>query len=209
VFREIVNGWSRVMLHVASSHVSTRESAQEVVQDTWVAVLRGLDDFEGRSTFRTWVFGILGNIARTRGVRERRMMPFSSMIDGADEDSAAWGQPAVSPERFRPAGQPWPGHWTDAGAPSRWDDWPADAAASHELRSRLQSAMAQLAPRQRAVLALRDVEGCSSDEVCRLLDLSAGNQRILLHRARSRMRALLEEYAEQVQPLHLADPHGG
>jgi RNA polymerase sigma-70 factor (ECF subfamily) len=210
MFREIVDSWSRVMLHVARSHVSTQEVAEEVVQDTWVAVLRGLDDFEGRSTFRTWVFQILGNIARSRGVRERRVVPLSSLVNRSEDDPATRGAPAVSPDRFRPAGQPWPGHWTDAGAPSRWDDWPAESAASHELRGRLQTAMGRLPPRQRAVLALRDVEGCSSDEVCRLLGLSAGNQRILLHRARTRMRALLEEYADLVQPAaRVTGPHVG
>jgi len=191
-FTEVVDAWTPVLLRVALLHVSTRASAEEVVQDTWLAVIQGLDGFEGRSSLRTWVFRILENRARTRGVREARAVPWSSAF-GEDGAGAADGGPTVDPARFRGADDRWPRHWTAAGLPTPWEPQPEDAAVAAEIRRELGAALAELPLRQRAVVELRDVHGLSSDEVCERLGLSPGNQRILLHRGRARLRARLEQ----------------
>ncbi|HET7475996.1 MAG TPA: RNA polymerase sigma factor [Dermatophilaceae bacterium] len=187
-FAEIVSGWSAVMLRVARGHVSTDASAQEVVQDTWLAVIRGLDRFEGRSTLRTWVFAILKNLARTRGAREARAVPWSSLSPSEDTG------PAVDERRFRGPDDEWPGHWAPLAGPRRWEPSPEDRAVAEEIRSELSAGIAELPERQRAVVSLRDVHGLSADEVCSLLGLSPGNQRVLLHRARSQLRRRLEVF---------------
>ncbi|RFU21570.1 RNA polymerase sigma factor [Geodermatophilus marinus] len=189
-FAELVDTWSPVMLRVAMLHVSSRASAEEVVQETWLAVVRQLDRFEGRSSLRTWAFRILENLARTRGRREARTLPWSSAFPGDGEGDG--GGPTVDPARFRGAGDRWPRHWTDAGAPVAWEPPPEDAAVAAEVRRELRAALDELPPRQRAVVELRDVLGLSSDEVCARLALTPGNQRILLHRGRARLRARLE-----------------
>jgi RNA polymerase sigma-70 factor (ECF subfamily) len=160
--------------------------AEEVVQETWLAVIGGLDRFEERSTLKTWLFHILTNRAKTRGIRERRSVPFTSLGPGDDE-------PAVAPDRFQGEGDSWPGHW--ATPPRPWED-PERRLASLEARERLREAIAALPSVQQAVLTLRDVEGLESEEVCALLDLSPGNQRVILHRARARVRDALEGYME-------------
>jgi RNA polymerase sigma-70 factor (ECF subfamily) len=175
------------MLHVARGYVSTRASAEEVVQEAWVGVLHGLERFQGRSSFKTWVFRILVNTAKSRGLRESRSVPFTAVDRGEDES-----RPAVDVDRFRGAGDRWPGHWTDAGAPRPFDLDPDEAVLRREVRDELSRAIDRLPPRQRTVLVLRDVQGCSAREVCELLDISAANQRVLLHRARSGMRRVLE-----------------
>ena len=175
-FAEIVRAWSPTMLRVARAHVSTQDSAAEVVQETWLAVLRGLDGFEGRSSLKTWVFRILVNLAKTRGIKEKRSSPFSSLLP---EDEG----PTVDPERFQD------GAWSVAPT-----EWPDSALLRGEVRGLLTAAIDALPERHRAVLSLRDVEGLSSEEVCDLLDISAANQRVLLHRARAKVRAALEEY---------------
>jgi len=185
-FASVVDSWSGAMLHVARMYVSTVDSAQEVVQDAWLGVLRGLASFEGRSSLRTWVFRILVNTAKSRGVRERRVVPFSALLDAAED------APTVDPSRFRGLDEGWPGHWSDAGAPCSWPMTPESAVESAELRTLLSDVIATVPERQRVVLVLRDVQGCSSQEVCDLLDLSPENQRVLLHRARARARAVLE-----------------
>jgi RNA polymerase sigma-70 factor (ECF subfamily) len=158
--------------------------AEEVVQETWLGVLRGLDRFEGRSSLRTWVFRIAANIARTRAVRERRSLPFSS-LPGADE-------PAVDPDRFLPAGDPrFPGGW--ARGPAAWE-LPEERLLAGETREIIRAAIEALPPAQRLVVTLRDVEGWSADEACAALALTDGNQRVLLHRARSKLRAALERH---------------
>jgi RNA polymerase sigma-70 factor (ECF subfamily) len=190
-FAELVDAWSPVLLRVALQHVSTRASAEDVVQDTWLAVIRQLDRFEGRSSLRTWVFRILENQATTRGVREARTVPWSSAF-GSDEECRHSGS-TVDPGRFRGPDDRWPGGWTPAGRPTRWEPPPEDAAAAAEIRRDLGAALDELPERQRAVVELRDVHGLSSEEVCTQLGLSPGNQRILLHRGRARLRARLED----------------
>ena len=190
-FAELVRAWSPMLLRVALLHVSTRASAEEVVQDTWLAMIRQLDRFEGRSSLRTWVFRILENQARSRGVREARAVPWSSAFGATTPEEDAG--PTVAPSRFRGAEDQWPGGWTPAGRPTAWEPPPEDAAVAAEIRRELGSALDELPERQRAVVELRDVHGLSSDEVCNLLGLSPGNQRILLHRGRARLRTRLED----------------
>jgi RNA polymerase sigma-70 factor (ECF subfamily) len=190
-FVELVDAWTPVLLRVARLHVSTRASAEEVVQDTWLAVIGQLDRFEGRSSLRTWVFRILENRARSRGVREARAVPWSSAF--ADEADDVAGAPTVDPARFRGPDDRWPGGWTPAGRPAAWEPPPEDAAVAAEIRSELRAALDELPERQRTVVELRDVHGLSADEVCAQLGVSSGNQRILLHRGRARLRARLED----------------
>ena len=163
--------------------------AGEVVQDTWLAVLLGIDRFEGRSSLKTWIFRILMNKARTRGVREHRTVPVASI---GDDD---YETPGFGPERFRPADDPEAaGHW--ASLPTSWEDQPQERLASRETLDRVQDAIAALPPNLRQVLVLRDIEGWSSADVCDVLSLSPSNQRVLLHRARAKVRRDLESYFE-------------
>jgi RNA polymerase sigma-70 factor (ECF subfamily) len=189
-FAELVDAWSPMLLRVARLHVSTHASAEEVVQETWLAVIRQLDRFEGRSSLRTWVFRILENQARTRGVREARTVPWS-FGSGADEHEHAGA--TVDPARFRGRGDRWPGGWRPEGRPTAWEPPPEDAAMAAEVRRELRAALDELPVRQRTVVELRDVYGLSSEETCERLGLSPGNQRILLHRGRARLRARLEK----------------
>lgn len=184
-FAQLVDAWTPAMLHLARAHVATRESAADVVQDTWLAVIRGIGDFEGRSSLRTWVFRILTNIAKSRGVRERRTVPWGSLFD----DGPAG--PTVDPGRFRGPGDPYPGHWREF--PASWT-LPEASALDGEIRRLLYDVIDALPARQREVVSLRDVAGYTSEEVCDLLGLTAGNQRVLLHRGRAAVRASLESY---------------
>lgn len=183
-FARLVADWSRPMLLLARGFVSTEASAEEVVQDTWLAVVRGLDGFEGRSALRTWVYRILVNIAKTRGVREHRSIPWSSL---AGEDDG----PTVAPELFRGAEDQYAGGWRSF--PAEWSS-AEDGAIEAEARAQLRRALEHLPDRQRIVLTLRDVMGCSSEEVCDLLEVSPANQRVLLHRARAAARHTLATY---------------
>jgi len=188
-FDQLVRAWWPPMLRVARGFVSTDASAQEVVQDTWLVVIRGLAGFEGRSSLRTWVFRILVNIAKTRGVKEQQTIPLSAVA--ADEDTG----PTVDPSRFRDPGDPeWPRHWTPAGTPRRWDTDPEAEVIRGEVRDVVSAAVGALPPRQREVVVLRDVQGFDSGEVCELLRMTAENQRVLLHRGRAKVRAALEIY---------------
>ncbi|HEU4911359.1 MAG TPA: sigma-70 family RNA polymerase sigma factor [Actinomycetes bacterium] len=187
VFAEIVRAWSPVMMRVARFHVSTEASAEEVVQETWLAVIRGLDAFEGRSTVRTWVFRILTNLAKTRGVREARTVPMATLSSGDEADGV------VDPDRFRGPDDEWPGHWTSTGAPTSWPT-PESSVLGAEVRDRVAAALSVLPERQRVVVTLRDVHGLDSDEVCSALQISPANQRVLLHRGRAQVRAQLEDY---------------
>jgi RNA polymerase sigma-70 factor (ECF subfamily) len=184
-FAQIVERWSPAMLRVAVTFAGSA-SAEDVVQETWLAVINGLDRFEGRSSLRTWVFRILANRARTRGAGERRSVPWSAV----PADTAA----TVEAGRFRGPADPWPGHWTSAGAPRRWVPAPEDAAVAGEIRALLSAALNALPERQRDVVSLRDVHGLDSDEVCAALGITAANQRVLLHRGRARLRSELESY---------------
>jgi RNA polymerase sigma-70 factor (ECF subfamily) len=187
-FAQIVGGWSPMMRRVARSHVSTDASAEEIVQDTWLAVIRGLAGFEGRSSLRTWVFRILCNRAKTCGVREARSVPWSA-LGPSEVDS-----PTVDPDRFRAPDDQYPHNWTVVGAPRPWEPSPEGAALSREILHYLGEALTLLPERQRTVVTLRDVEGMSPEEVCEVLEITAANQRVLLHRARARLRAALEGY---------------
>jgi RNA polymerase sigma-70 factor, ECF subfamily len=194
-FAEIVRAWSPMMMHVARLYVSTDASAQEVVQEAWLAMIQGLDKFEGRSSLRTWMLAILGNIGRSRGVREARTVPLSSL--GPVEDDG----PAVDPDRFRGPDDKWPRNWTPLGKPQQWPRSPEEETMAAESRTQLENGLAELPERQRTVVTLRDVHGLSSEEVSSLLGLSAGNQRVLLHRGRSRLRGLLEWHFASGEPV--------
>jgi RNA polymerase sigma-70 factor (ECF subfamily) len=175
------------LLRVARVYVPSHAVAEEVVQETWLAVLEGIDRFEGRSALRTWIFGILTNIARTRAQRERRTLPLSAL-----QRPDAVPEAAVEPSRFRSPDDPtWPGHWSSP--PREWDA-PEERLLGGEVRAVLERALEALPPAQRAVMSLRDVEGWPADEVCNALGLTETNQRVLLHRARSKVRRALEEY---------------
>ena len=187
-FAEVVSSWSPMMLRVARGHVSTDASCEEVVQETWMAVVRGLGAFEGRSSLRTWVFRILTNLAKTRGMREARSVPMSSWRPAAEAG------PTVDPDRFRSADDQYPHNWTPVGAPAAWQPGPEQSAVAAETRQLLGGALRELPDRQRTVVTLRDVHGLTSDEVCSLLGLSSANQRVLLHRGRAKLRAVLEDY---------------
>lgn len=186
-FDQLVAAWMPSMLRLARTHVASQAAAEEVVQDTWLAVLRGLDRFEGRSSLKTWVFRILVNQAKTRGVRDHRSVPFSSLAG----DAAGSGEASVDPSRFIGPGERYAGHW--AAPPARWDELPAERLESKETIATIKRAIEALPPRQREVITLRDVEGWDAAEVSGALDLTEGNQRVLLHRARSKVRAALEE----------------
>jgi len=186
-FRELVREYQPSLVRVARIYVSTQAAAEEVAAETWLAVLNGLDRFEGRSSLRTWIFRILTNIAKTRAVRDGRTLPFSALDPGRVPEAA------VAPDRFLDPEHPrWPGHWAVKPGP-----WPEDALLAAETRERIAEAIEALPATQRAVISLRDIEGWSSEEVRNALDLSETNQRVLLHRARSKVRAALEDYLNE------------
>jgi RNA polymerase sigma-70 factor, ECF subfamily len=190
-FSRLVDAYSPMMLRVAMTYVPSRAVAEEVVQETWLGVLRGLERFEERSSLKTWIFKILTNTARTRGQRERRSVPVSS-LGGEDEG------PVLDRERFFPANHDrYPGHWSLG--PTAWQTPQQDLLAG-EARKVILRAIDELPPTQRTVISLRDVEGWPSEEVCEALELSEGNQRVLLHRARTKVRAALEDYFGAVEP---------
>ena len=186
-FVELVERYSGSLLRVATTIVGSRAVAEEVVQETWLGVLRGLDRFEGRASLKTWLFRILTNTAKTRAVRERRSVPFSSLVRAETEHH----EPAVDPDRFLAAEhERFPGHWA---APPRA---PETSLLGAETESVIRRAIDELPEAQRTVITLRDVAGWDAEEVCDMLDLTDGNQRVLLHRARSRVRAALEDYLD-------------
>jgi RNA polymerase sigma-70 factor (ECF subfamily) len=179
------------MLRVARSYVATREAAEDVVQETWLGVINGLDRFEERSSLKTWMFRILVNRAKTRGEREARSRPFSS-LETLDLLDPRVDEPAVDPSRFNTHGR-WAGYWS---SPPSVAALPEDSVVIAEAGERLVAAIDGLPPSQRLVITLRDVQGLSAAEVCDLLQVSEGNQRVLLHRARSKVRATLECYLD-------------
>jgi len=172
-FVVLVRRYHESMIGLASSFVPSRAVAEEVVQDTWMGVVRGIGNFEGRSSLRTWLFRILVNRARTAGTRERRSVAIGD------------AEPAVDPSRFDEAGA-----WQSP--PEQWVEEADDRLRSGKLAGRVRSVIEELPARQREVVTLRDVEGLSSDEVCHVLEITDGNQRVLLHRGRSRVRQVLE-----------------
>ena len=190
-FTWLLDRYHAPLHRTARVYVATDSQADEVVQETWVAVLRGIDRFEQRSSLKTWLYRILMNIARTRGVKESRTIPFSSAANVLDEGA----EPTFAPDRFRPPDDPdWPGHWR--AFPLDWEHQPEPRLLAGETLSLVATAIRQLPPSQRAVLTLRDVDGWSSVEVCNALGLTETNQRVLLHRGRAKVRRALESYFE-------------
>jgi RNA polymerase sigma-70 factor (ECF subfamily) len=185
VFAELVNRYSAAMLRVAQLYVRSRSIAEEVVQDAWIGVLNGIARFEGRSSLKTWIFRIVSNKAKTRAVKEGRSVPFSEL--GPEEAS-------VAPERFRGPDDRYPGHW--AAFPSDWARIPEERLLATETLAQVEHAIAELPPAQAIVITMRDVEGFDADDVCDALEISEGNQRVLLHRARSKVRQALEDYLD-------------
>ena len=187
-FRALVREYQPSLVRVARIYVPTQAAAEDVAAETWLGVLKGLDRFEGRSSLRTWIFRILTNIAKTRAVRDRRTLPFSALQEPGRVPEAA-----VDADRFLDPEHPrWPGHW--AAQP---EAWPEEALLAAETREVIADAIEALPATQRAVISLRDVEGWSSEEVRNALELSETNQRVLLHRARSKVRAALESYLKE------------
>jgi RNA polymerase sigma-70 factor (ECF subfamily) len=182
-FAKLVDRYYGSMLRVARAYVATKEAAEDVVQEAWIGVLQGLDRFEGRSSLKTWLFRILIKKAITRGTRDARSVPFSSL--GPDE-------PAVDPSRFRDRGR-WVGFWA---VPPSSSDAPERILVSKEARAKIGHVISTLPASQRLVITLRDVQGFTAAEACDLLDLTEANQRVLLHRARSKVRAALEAYLD-------------
>jgi RNA polymerase sigma-70 factor (ECF subfamily) len=185
-FERLVDRYQPSLVRVARQYVPTQEIAEDVAQEAWLGLLRGLDSFEGRSSLRTYLFRIVMNLARTRGVREARSAPFSSLLRD-DEDG-----PSVAPERFVSSPRQGAGHWASPIRP--WSGSAEQIALSAEAVQTVYEAIRQLPEAQRRVVTLRDVEGFGADEVCDLLGLSEGNQRVLLHRARTKLRQALAEY---------------
>jgi RNA polymerase sigma-70 factor, ECF subfamily len=181
-FAELVDAWGPAMLRVARMHVPSHSIAEEVVQEAWLGVLRGLPRFEGRSSLRTWVFSILLNRARSRGEREHRVLPFAALWER---------EPAVPPERFQGRRGERPGWW--AAPPLRWAD-PQAQLESRAAQEALQAAIAELPARQREAIVLRDVLGLEAEEACSVMGVSDGNHRVLLHRARAKVRSALEQH---------------
>jgi RNA polymerase sigma-70 factor, ECF subfamily len=187
VFAELVNRYSGAMLRVAQLYVRSRAVAEEVVQDAWIGVLNGIARFERRSSLKTWIFRIVSNKAKTRAVKEGRSVPFSDLGPA---------EPSVDRERFRGPEDRYPGHWVTH--PSNWARVPEERLLASETLALVENAIAELPPAQAIVITMRDVEGFDADEVCELLGLSPENQRVLLHRGRTRLRGALESYLEGV-----------
>ncbi len=184
-FAELIDRHTPSMLRVARGYVPSLEIAEEVVQDTWIALLRGIDGFEGRSSLRTWLFTVMINIAKKRGIRERR---------DADTAVVAFTGGTVDPARFRDAGDEWPGHWREHDEPSPFPETPEGSALGDELMSVARRALDELPERQRVVVTMRDMLDFDSAEVCDFLGISVANQRVLLHRGRAAVRNVLENY---------------
>jgi RNA polymerase sigma-70 factor (ECF subfamily) len=187
-FAALVDEMNGPMIRVAQGYVGTRAGAEEVVQDTWLAVLQGVERFEGRSSLRTWIFRILMNRAMSQFGRERRSVPFSSL--GPEDEG-----PSVDPDRFFPPSHLAAGGWSDP--PRGWDEIPEQVVLSGETMAVIRDALAQLPDRQRAVMALRDLQHLSSAEACDVLEISEANQRVLLHRARTKVRRALEKHFDE------------
>lgn len=187
-FAEVVDAYTPGMLRLARMYGVSRNAAEDVVQETWLRALRALGSFEGRASFRTWVYAILANCARRRAERDSRSLPLADLSSESERE-----EPAVDPGRFFSARHPrWAGMWSTLV--EGWDAIPDERLLAGEARDRFRGAIEELPARYAVVFVLRDVEGWTSDEVCSLLGLTPENQRVLLHRARNRIRSLLEEY---------------
>lgn len=186
-FLDLVQRYHLSLVRLAQTFVPSQAIAEEVAQETWVGVLQGIDRFEERSSLKTWIFQILVNRAKTRGQREARSISFSAM----DLEPDTCG-PSVDPSRFAGPGSEYPDHWLVA--PQPWNLTPEQVLLSQECKGHIEQAIAGLPPIQREVITMRDVQGWSSEEVCNILGVSESNCRVLLHRARSRVRRAMEEY---------------
>jgi len=185
---QLIERYQGALLRTAMTYVASLAVAEEVVQETWISLLQSLDRFEGRCSLKTWIFRILTNRAKARGVRESRSVPFSALQrldDDADES-------AIDPTAFDPSSQQW------ITPPQSWEAMPEERVLAQETRTHIQQAVLGLPPAQRAVITLRDIEGWSSEEVCGRLNISETNQRVLLHRARSKVRQSLEQYFDTI-----------
>jgi RNA polymerase sigma-70 factor (ECF subfamily) len=190
-FTELVVEYQPALLRFARLYVSTQELAEDVAQETWMGVLNGIDRFEGRSSLKTWIFRIAANRAQTRGKREARTIPFA-VLAAAQADGE---EPALDIERFLPRDHPTsPGHWT--ALPRNWDDQPEERLLAGETLRLIRETIDTLPETQATVITLRDIEQWSSAEVCEALQISEANQRVLLHRARAKVRRALEPYLE-------------
>jgi RNA polymerase sigma-70 factor, ECF subfamily len=189
-FTQLVREYQPSLVRVARIYVPTQAAAEEVAAETWLAVLNGLDRFEGRSSLKTWIFRILMNIAKTRGERERRSVPFSSAVGAAGEE------PSVDPDRFFPPGDERARAW--ALAPAPWPG-PEESLLAGETLDVILQAIEKLPPAQREVITLRDVDGWSSEEVRNALEITETNQRVLLHRARSKVRGAIEQHLNTME----------
>ena len=189
-FGWLLGRYDRSLRRLAGTFVASPATADEVAQETWLAVIEGIDRFEGRSSLKTWICRILVNKARSRGARDSRSVPFAAIGD----DGLG---PTFPPERFAPPDHPqWPGHWVDPPPP--WDELPPMRLEAQETLAHVRAAIAELPQPHRSVITLRDVEGWSSAEVCTVLDLTPANQRVVLHRARAKVRSALESYLTEV-----------
>lgn len=187
-FVHLVDLYHLPLRRLAVCYVRTEAVAEEVVQDTWLGVLKGIDRFEGRSSLRTWIYRILVNVAKSRGERESRTVPLSALAPESRDD-----EPAVDPSRFLDENHArWPGHW--AAPPTRWDEIPEEHLLGQETLGVIRAAIDRLPATQRQVMVLRDVEGWTPDEISELLGLTPGNVRVLLHRARGKARTALERH---------------
>jgi len=193
-FTALVRRHQPAFLRIARVWVRDAAAAAEVVQDAWLAALEGLDGFEQRSSLRTWLYGIVVNVARAHGRAERRMIPMSALV--VDETGEAG--PAVEAERFHPDSHHWAGHWTDMPAPFPAPDRELER---RELRAAMGTAIATLPVLQQQVIVLCDVEGLTGEEACNILGVAGTHQRVLLHRARARVRALLEQHLAEAKQL--------
>jgi RNA polymerase sigma-70 factor, ECF subfamily len=191
-FVQLVERYQTQLLRLALVYAGSRAVAEDIVQDTWLGALQGIAKFEGRSSFKTWLFRILVNRARTRAEREGRSVPFSA-LDGAAIESS---EPAVPGHRFLPTTDPqWPHHW--ASPPKAWGGSPEDQLLAQETLDLVAREITRLPPAQREVITLRDVDGWSAEETCNVLGITETNQRVLLHRARSRVRGALERHFDE------------
>ena len=188
-FETLIDRYHSSLLRLAMFYVPSRAVAEDVVQETWLGVLQGLARFEGRSSLKTWIFRILTNRARTRGQREGRSVAFSDLATA----EAGTGETSVDADQFWPPDHPtWANIWVSY--PRNWNELPEDRLLSRETLARVEAAIAALPPSQREVIRLRDVEGWTAEEVCNVLEITESNQRVLLHRARAKVRRDVEQY---------------
>lgn len=188
-FQFLINHYHASLVRVAMLYLPDAAAAEEIAQETWLKVLEGIDRFEKRSTLKTWIFAILSNLAKSRGKREGRCIPFSELNLQEEGD----GEPSVPANFFSPASDPeFPGHWLVP--PAGWDGTPEDHLLSQELKNYMFNALSNLTENQRAIITLHDLEGISSEEICNIFNISETYQRVLLHRGRARIRQAVENY---------------